>query len=223
MAKSSKRLKQEAHIRETISTISFGDKRNIKLYEDHIFNLPDKEFNELIDRLISGDEILNFVMPIHEMNVPIATLIKTAESKGVKIHHHIRIVDPDIDVEVVSPKEDKVLLCPVRRTTHTSSKKLSVVDSHKYDNVTGQMTASSAKAKITFSEMMILSGHNQNYPIHEFAAVRGGDRGLALAHEKSLRLHGVSSQDAIEKYGDGFQVNRTIVFYLKGMGLVSDL
>jgi len=225
MEKSPLRKKQEDYIRKAIMDISNGDRRNIELYEKHIFTKSNQEWAEFVTKLGNGELILNFILPNHDekLNITIERLLDICKKRGIKVQHKITIEDPHNNVRFVTPKEDTVLLLPVRRPTHTSEKGLSTVKKHIRDNTTGQLTASAAKAKITAGEANILDGHNQVYPLNELLNIRGGDSGLALAHARSLRVNGYSSQAEIDKYAKGADINDAIEFYFNCMHLTSNL
>lgn len=180
-----------------------ADSPNVKLYEDYFKGLTDKDFNALMDKLASGEEVLPYyVSNLGKEKLQMDKILKLGDALGVDFFQRIWMIDPVSKVKYLSPHKYFIVDLPIRRQSQHLIKGKKVADHGKFtDSMTGQPSGVSRTSRISLPELMILESSGHHKAIEEMIKVRGGD---VEAFRKAKRLsidQGGYSLKTIEELG----------------------
>lgn len=163
------------YICKVVDTIDHS-KSNSKRYKELIEKMSDKEFDDFMKKMKSGEFQLHMTMPNMKSHMDASDLFKAADLVGAKIFHKVWMTDPDTGRKYLTNKEYPVLKVPVRRQQQFLDKKLSVPESDKkIDPLTGQVTMDDKSAALSNPEIQILYSRGLETTLLELIKVRGGD------------------------------------------------
>lgn len=199
---------------------------NTQLYKDKFSKMSDKEFDEYVKRLESGEEELFIIEPnLHsEVTLNIRRNFKLAEKLGHKFHQRIWFHGDKDTPTYLSPIPYLVIDLPLRRQAQLLEKKISLPEDNKsVDDLTGQPTGKSKGSKISFPETQVIAAMGLDASLTELLKFRGGDlKGFNAMNTMIARTGGVSLK-AIESFTSGVESTKTLGVLLTSMHLQNNL
>lgn len=147
------------------------------LYVNYISSLSDKQFEEWIKRLESGEETLTATVPInHEYKITYEHMMAVAKKIGHDFYQQLILTDPETGQEIVTPIKHFVIDIVVRRQVQYFWKKISTAsNSRKRNMLTGQPIHESKGSSFSYPEANALKGRGMRNTLIEFMKGRGGD------------------------------------------------
>ena len=220
-----KRKEVEKFIKDWIFKIT-KSKFNVKLYEDFFKELNDKEFEEFVKKLGTGELILNVVVP-HDGDADISlrrNVTTLAKELGYSFHQYLDVGPSENFPKYRTKNKYLVLTLPFRRTKQTIEKGISYSEHDKQiDSLTGQPTGDSRSSRISYPETQLLVGMGLKDSVIELLKFRGGDPGAYYAIKNSLLKYGKASKKLVEAYGEGVISTSTLKALFNGMHLKINL
>jgi len=168
-----------------------GDE-NIKIYENTIGKLSDKDFDSYMKKLESGEEILFLVNPNFSKNrLDLTNNVKIARELGVELFERLWLTDAQTKTTYLTNEKYLILLIPLKRQAQTLEHKLSVPkDNLSVDILTGQPTGPSKGAKLSFPELQTLYAQGLDKSLEELIRFRGGDEAAYREMNKEILRYG---------------------------------
>jgi len=186
---------------------------NRKDWEAKFASLSDREFEQFMRDLQSGQDTLYVTMPpfTSEGSADTRDLITAGRALGHEYFQRVWTISRDGQNAYLSPVPYLVIDIPVRRVSQTLTKKMSVPDNSKViDTLTGQPTGESKGAKISWPELQLTSAMGLDKTLLELVKYRGGDiRGYA-ALSGILSKVGRVSIDSLAPYASGVESLKTL-------------
>lgn len=225
------RKKAESYILKKIGEHCKGDQFNIDRYKKLFKRLSDKEFEEYMKRLATGDIYLELVVE-HEGNfaMDVEHNFKMMESMGRSFHERLIYgesgskADGTYRPAYKTPNTYLVVDMPYRRTAQLVSKKIAIPkNNHTVDMLTGQVTGESKAASLSMNEAQMLLAMGLYKTVEELEKVRGGDMGAARAYEESIARTGQASLESVKRFGTGTTSTQTLKNYLLAAHLKNTL
>lgn len=173
--------------------------QNAAYYEDVFSKMSDAEFDEFMQKLISGSNPLSGVVPnFSNVKVGVEHNIKMAASMGYDMYKRIWVEDPVTGRRFLTPLKHLVYEVNVCRQTQTLDHKISVAkDNTRVDERTGQPTGDSRSAQCSGPELMMLKTRGLDKTIIELMKFRGGDNVSRRHLDNSIIKQGVGSMAAV--------------------------
>ncbi|MBN22746.1 MAG: hypothetical protein CL678_15785 [Bdellovibrionaceae bacterium] len=194
---------------------------NKEIYEEYLSKMSDEDFGRFIDRLDSGEEILNLIAPImSEAKLNVQRNLAIARKLGHEFLERLWVTDPFTGETYLTPERYMVVDLPLRRQIQMLMKKISIPDDNRHvDELTGQPTGTSKGSKLSFPEIQVMHGQGLSRTIEELIKYRGGDEKAFNAMNRSIIESGGVSLDAIAPFSGGVRSTETLGVYLKAMHL----
>jgi len=214
-----KRKEVEKFIKEWIYKIT-KSKSNVKLYEELFKNMKDKEFEEFIRKLGTGEMMLNIVIPHDgDHNISLRRNIETlAKELGYDFHQHLYIGPTEDAPKYKTPNKYFILTLPFRRAKQTIEKGISYSEhDRRIDALTGQPTDESRSSRISYPELQLLVGMGMKDSAIELLRDRGGDPGAYYAIKNALLKYGRVSEKLVNNYTEGVISTSTLKALFAGM------
>ncbi len=202
-----------------ISDILKTDKKvldhNIGLISNLIDSLSDKELDVLVEDIANGKSVLPLIVP-NGSTIDYEDLLATTKKRKVNLHRKIITTDGDKRTKGRIPR--LVMEVPVKKLAQLVDKKRSISDDqHSVNHLTGQVTGVSKSMSITNPELSLMAGNGMYAAIRENTKYRGGDINAKLVIEKLAEAGMEITQETLEKYSSGPEVNNTVKQMLLGM------
>lgn len=150
--------------------------------------MSDDDFVAYMKKLHSGEEILPIVSPISNDDLRLSTNrnFKIADELGVVLEERIWLVDPETGTRSLSPEKYLVADYMYRRQAQHLLSKIAISrDNRSTDHMTGQVTGSSKKSRLSAHEAHVIRSQRLTESNREFLKFRGGDeeayRNLTIA------------------------------------------
>lgn len=194
-------------------------------YKDYFASLNDKQFDQFMQDLESGDKYLTVVVPNFSKNgISVENNLKLAEELGHDFFQKLWIEAHGDTPTHLTPIEFLVIDLPIKRASQLLTKKISVPDHNKsIDAVTGQVTGESKGAKISYPELQICAAMGMDNSMVELMKYRGGDIKGAAAMNAMLSKHGTANLNTLSQYASGVESTKSLKVYLSSMHLKSTL
>ena len=224
-SKNPKRAAVESLILKYIDKIVTG-KENTKLYQDLFASMNDKQFDEFMHKLKNKQATLSIIVPNgdNRFKVTVENNIKLGKELGYEFFQHLNFSKTENKPAYKTPNKFMVIKLPVRRAAQLLTKKISIPsDAQHIDALTGQVTGSSAGAKLTNPELQVLLGLGLKDSLKEMVKLRGGDLGAGRAMDLMLFKHGSASQQQATQYESGVVSKKTLRAYFMAMGIDNTL
>lgn len=198
---------------------------NKKFLEEILTKMTDKRFEEYMNALESGEEILPLYIPILSKDkINVQRNIAIGKELGHDFFQKIWWYDENTETTYLSNEKYMVIDLPLRRQIQILQKKISIPSDNKHvDELTGQPSGTSASAKISFPEMTALHSQGLDRAIEELIKYRGGDQKGFNAMNRSIVQTGGVSLDALKPYSSTVKSTETLSTFLKAMHLDNNL
>ena len=219
------RKKTEEFIIKYIDKIT-KSKKNVDLYKDMFKSMSNKEFDEFIDKLDSGEIMLNVIVPHDEdvTDISVENNIKIGKELGYDFFQYNFIGPTDTEPRIRTKYKLLNMLLPFRRAKQTIEKGISVSENDKkIDQLTGQVTGDSRSSKLSYPELQLLVGMGLKDTVVEFIRDRGGDSEAMRVTKQALLKYGKVSKSLIEMYKSGVVSSQVLKAYFNGMHLKINL
>ena len=198
---------------------------NTKIYKDLFASMDDKQFDEFMQRLESGEIRLAVIAPnLNEPKLEIERNLALAEELGHQFFERIWIDGSNEVPPYLSPIPYLVVDLPLRRQAQLQVKKTSIPeDTRSVDDFTGQPTGKSKGSKISYPEMQILMALDLPASLTEFLKYRGGDVKGFDAMNAAISDTGGVSMNTIAHLGTRVKSTETLSVFLTSMHLGNTL
>lgn len=199
--------------------------QTVKDTEKVLDDLTDAQFDEYMQKLESGEEIVSLAIPnLGKDKLDIGRLLKVGEKLGHQFFEQLWLTDAKTGVTYLTPEKYLVVDLPLRRQQQMLSKKISIpTDNRHVDELTGQVTNDSKGASLSLPELQILRSQGLDRPILEMIKVRGGDEKANRAITRQIVESGSASIDSVLGGGTRVKSTETLATLLRGMHLSTNL
>ena len=172
---------------------------NVKIYKDLFARTSDEQFDEWMDKLAEGEEIMALFHPnLQEMKLDLTRNIEAAEELGYPLFQHLYLTDQDTGMIRKTPGKFMVGLVPFRRQAQTRDSKMSVPESDDVvDQLTGQATGVSKGSRMSYPEIQVNLSKGLDKMLLELVKFRAGDAKAYAAMNKAIFETGSVSLDQI--------------------------
>lgn len=197
----------------------------VKDTEKVLNGLTDAQFDDYMQKLETGDEIVSLAVPnLGKDKLDIGRLLKVGEKLGHQFFEQLWLTDAKTGVTYLTPEKYLVVDLPLRRQQQMLSKKISIpTDNRHVDELTGQVTNDSKGASLSLPELQILRSQGLDRPILEMIKVRGGDEKANRAITRQIVENGSASIDSVLGGGTRVKSTETLATLLRGMHLSTNL
>lgn len=221
-----KRREAEAYILQYVNLIAPGGS-NLKIYQDLFRSMSDKQFEDLMDKLESGEEILAIISPnLADEKVTLKNNLAVAARMGKTFFERIWIDPGDGGKPYLSNDEYFVTLQVLRRQAQLLVKKISIPeDNRSLNDLTGQPSATgkSRGSGLSYPETQIMAALNLDNSLIEMLKYRGGDVKGFLAMNRSISQTGSASLEFLNTLGTTVKSTDTLRTFLTCMLYEVDL
>ena len=201
------------------------NKSNEPIYRKFFDNLSDNDFKQFIQDLKDGTKFLVVFDPNFSKNgLDLKNNLKIAKELGIKFFQKLWFPATKESPKYLTPIPYMVLDLPVRRQSQLLTKKMSVPeDNNTVDLFTGQPAGESKGAKISYSELQVISAMGLDASAVELIKMRGGDVNGYRALNMSLKKLGHVDLNVINQYSSGVESTRLLRSLLTGCHLKNNL
>ena len=188
-------------------------------------SLSDEQFDELMNKLESEEEILSIAIPnLGKDRLEVSRLLEVGKKLNHEFFEHLWLTDAKTGVTYLTPEKYLVIDLPLRRQQQLLTEKISIPDNNRHvDEMTGQVTGDSKGASLSLPELQILRSQGLDRPILEMIKVRGGDERAQRAINRQIIETGSASLDSVLGAGTRVKSTETFSTLLKGMHLLNNL
>lgn len=172
---------------------------NVKIYQELFARTSDIEFDDWMNRLANGEEILSIFNPnFHGTAMSLTRNIEVGEELGCSLFQHLYLTDQDTGMVRKTPAKYMVGIVPFRRQAQTLESKMSVPDNDNVvDQLTGQATGVSKGSRMSYPEIQVNLSKGLDKMLLELVKFRAGDAKSYAAMNKSIYETGSVSLDSI--------------------------
>lgn len=196
--------------------------KNKKIYEDMFAKMSDKDFDDYMKRIRSGEDVLHLYAANLVDDLPVAHVANVAKANNVKIFERIRMYDVVNDCYYYTPKEYAVLQLPIRRMVQFADHKLTIAEGDsRVDMLTGQVVKPDKGAGLSEPESRILHGFGFKNTLRELNKFRGGDLVAFAEYKRELEETGKTIVD--RETGTKVRSAITIDLYYSGIHIESNV
>lgn len=204
---------------------AFPDTGSADLYVDYINSFSDKQFEEWVKRLESGEETLTANVPINgKFKITYEHMMDVAKKIGHDFYQQLILTDPETGQEIVTPIKHFVTDIVIRRQVQLFWKKMATAsNSRKRNMLTGQPIHESKGSSFSYPEANALKGRGMRNTLIEFMKGRGGDTTAYAAINNLIARDGhVSINDILHLPSRATAVD-TLSSYFTAMHLRNNL
>lgn len=187
--------------------------------------MDDNQFKDFMDRLAAEKQRLAIFVPNSKATaVSIENNLEIAKQLNHKFFSKLYIKGkPDVP-DHMTAMEYLVMDLPYRRASQLVSKKIKIPKDNKtIDSLSGQATGASKGAKISYSELLLLSSMGLEDTIKELITIRGGDNKALVAYNGIIDKYGKVTLKSLEDYRSVVKSSSTLKTLLAAMHLSSNL
>jgi len=172
---------------------------NVKIYQELFARTSDIEFDDWMNRLANGEEILSIFNPnFHGAAMSLTRNVEVGEELGCSLFQHLYLTDQDTGMVRKTPAKYMVGIVPFRRQAQTLESKMSVPDNDNVvDQLTGQATGVSKGSRMSYPEIQVNLSKGLDKMLLELVKFRAGDAKSYAAMNKSIYETGSVSLDSI--------------------------
>lgn len=198
---------------------------NAEKYKELFTQMSDKQFDDYMKGLRTGDKQLVVFKPAYKANgISVENNLKIAPKYGLEFFEHLIFTNNDSGPDYKTPIKYLVVDLPYRRQSQTLVKKISVPDDNKtIDELTYQPTGASKGAKISLPELQVLTGMGLDNTIAELIKYRGGDRGGFNAYNAMFLRYGSANLKTLSNYATGVESTKTLKAFLTAAHISSTI
>ena len=196
--------------------------KNKKIYEAMFAKMSDKDFDDYMKRIRSGEDVLCLYAGNITDDIPMSRAISVAKANNVKIFERIRMYDAVNDCYYYTPREYAVLQVPVRRMAQFVDHKLTIAEGDsRVDMLTGQVVKPDKGAGLSEPESRILHGFGFKNTLRELNKFRGGDLVAFAEYKRELEEMGHTTVD--RDTGTKVRSAITLDLYYSGIHIESNV
>ena len=194
-------------------------------YKTYLEGLSDKDFDEYMHALKSGDKYLTITAPnFGKVNLSLERNKKLADKLGIQLFHRLWFEGDENNPTYLSPIKYLVLKLPVRVASQRLAKKMSIPKTQRIINtLTGQPTGDSKGASISHPELRVCAAMGLENSMIELMKYRGGDNRGYAALNASLMRTGRASLKTLSFFASGVESTATLKTYLTSAMLKNTL
>lgn len=199
---------------------------NPKVYEEMFARMSDKQFEEWIESLEKGTEIMALYAPnLMDTTLQMTRIYEIADELEYELFQHVILTDQQTGQTYRTANKHLVGIVPFRRQVQMLVKKASIPSSnHIIDQRTGQPTGDSKGARLSAPELQVNASKGLHDMIREMIKCRGGDEQAYLQMNRSILDTGEASINSIMTENDTMvKSNKTLSVYLKAQHLNNNL
>lgn len=195
---------------------------NVNLITKLINGKSDKELEEFVNDLSNGKIILPVIIPNGRKKIRYQDLVKVIEKRGIE--RHKRIIVNDNGVRTMSAIPRLVLSLPIKKLAQMVDKKRSIAsDLKSVNHLTGQVTSASKSMSVTSPELALKLANGEILSTKELTKYRGGDANARIVLEKLAERGLDITQETLEQYSSGPDINNTVKQLLLGMHIDTEI
>lgn len=196
--------------------------KNKKIYEDMFAQMSDKDFDDYMKRIRSGEDVLCLYAGNLTDDIPVSRVTAVAKANNVKIFERIRMYDATNDCYYYTPREYAVLQIPIRRMAQFVDHKLTIAEGDsRVDMLTGQVVKPDKGASLSEPESRILHGFGFKNTLRELNKFRGGDLVAFAEYKRELEEMGHTTVD--RDTGTKVRSAITLDLYYSGIHIESNI
>lgn len=194
-------------------------------YKAFLEKMTDKEFEEYMQALKSGEKYLTLTAPnFGKVNLSLERNKKLADKLGIQLFHRLWFEGDENIPSYLSPIKYLVLKLPVRVASQRLAKKMSIPKTQRIINtLTGQPTGDSKGASISHPELRVCAAMGLENSMIELMKYRGGDNRGYAALNASLMRTGRASLKTLSFFASGVESTATLKTYLTSAMLKNTL
>jgi hypothetical protein len=197
---------------------------NPRLLKTWLDSLSDKEFEELVVQIESGETFLTYIIDNFDVSYTMGELKAATLEVGAPIYSKVVEEDPSTGLTITSNEEHWVAFQPKRRQIQDVDDKRSIPDdSNTRDMLTGQVTGASKGSAIAMSQLSAIVSRNCLSTATEFSRLRGGDVTAGAVFNKHLSDSGMVSVEAVALLKSNPTVNESLASYLNAMHIANNV
>lgn len=188
-------------------------------------SLSDKQFDEYMMQLDTGEEILSIAIPnLGKDRLDMGRLLDVGEKLGHQFFERLWLTDAKTGTTYLTPEKYLVVDLPLRRQQQMLTEKISIPENNRHiDEMTGQVTGDSKGASLSLPEAQVLRSQGLDRPILEMIKVRGGDARAFRAIDRQIIESGSASLDSVLGAGTRVKSTETLSTLFKAMHLNNNL
>jgi hypothetical protein len=202
------------------------DGHNIKIYKEVLERTSDEQFDDWMERLANGEEILAlFHANLQETKLNLTRNIEVGEEMGFPLFQHLYLTDQDTGVLRKTPAKYMVGKVAFRRQAQTRDSKMSVPESDDVvDQLTGQATGVSKGSRMSYPEIQVNLSKGLDKMLLELVKFRAGDAKSYAAMNKAIYETGSVSLDSImAQVPSSVKATESLKVILKAMHIQNNL
>jgi hypothetical protein len=202
-----------------------GDGENRKMYERLYAGMTDKQFDEYVDALESGEKFLVVVTPnFSKTAISVKRNFAIAKALGHEFFQRIMIGAQGKCPAYLTPVKQLVVDLPFRRASQMLIKKISMPEHNKtVDILTGQPTGVSKGSRVSFPEFGVMASMGMDNCLVELMKYRGGDQNGFRAMNSMIGRFGEANLSTLENYASGVESTKTLSTFLTCAHLTNTL
>lgn len=218
------RTETQEFILTYIRKITGGDE-NVKIYQDLFASMSNKDFEEFMKGIESGETRLAVVCPnFSKQKLSTERNLAIAKELGHKFFQRIWFQGDENTPTYLSPIPYLVVDLPLRRQAQLLVKKISIPETNSsVDDLTGQPTGKSRGSKISYPETQVMAAMGLDNSLVEMIKYRGGDTKGFQAMNTYISRMGNVSLDSIKHLAGGVEATKTLQIYLNCLHLSNTL
>lgn len=195
---------------------------NIELITNKVNSMSVSEMDTFVDDLANGKIVLPIIVPEGSGAISYENNRKLIDKEGAKLFH--RVIETREGKDFMSPIPRLVLELPIKKPIQLLDKKRSIVeDQHSVNVLTGQTTGASKSASLSAPEVTLMMANGMHDSIRELTKYRGGDTNAEVVLEKLADLGMDITQETLERYSSGPEVNNTLKQFLRSMHIEPEI
>jgi hypothetical protein len=201
------------------------DGQIVKDMEVVLNGLTDEQFDQYMQKLESGEEIISIAIPnLGKDKLELERLLDVGAELGHSFFERLWLTDPKTGVTSLTPEKYLVVDLSLRRQQQLLTKKISIPDNNRHiDELTGQPTGDSKGAALSGPELQLLRSQGLDRPVLEMIKPRGGDEKARRVIYRQIHETGTASLDSIMHAGTRVKSTETLSTLLTAMHLKNNL
>lgn len=212
-------------VRQVITENNEIRDKNLEIIENWIDGMTKDELDQFVKDYENGDRVIPLIIPNGVNAIDYEKCLDLLESLGMSTHKRLRIVRNG--VEIMSPIPRLLLELPLKKPIQLLDKKRAISENQDVKNsMTGQVTGPSKSMSVSSAEVPLMLAVGLKNTVREFTKYRGGDKNSELVMAKLADSNLEISQETLERYSEGPEVNNTLKQYLLSMhieGVIGDV
>lgn len=185
-----KRKQVQEYILEHMNILDKSGSNSAR-YQEMFDAMSDKEFDDWMNEIRDGNEVLFFYTANVKDKIKIEDLIAESHNVGVKLFTRLKLWDEPTQSYYITPHEYLMLTLPVRRLSQFVDHKLSVAEGDsRIDMLSGQVTKPDKGSTHSQTEAQALFARGLDKTNLELIKYRGGDTNAFAEYKRELEETG---------------------------------